>query len=224
MEPTLRNPSLKTPLLPSMSAGVPAVTSIERKTFSPYLQSRAWQGAEETANEERQSMSVREDWNTKTETLLMTWSISWDAKSIAHGKAESSKRWGHSCLQIPTVLVPILLAPLLSSQYVNEQSPCVVFALIISGLTGALQSILQLERKSEQHAQAAFRYSDLLTDAEEILSKGRAFRPPMDVTIQKFKMRMDSAERYSPPVTIVESSFHASTDLESEADKSEQLP
>lgn len=35
-----------------------------------------------------------------------------------------------------------------------------------------------------------------------MLAKDARFRPRCDVTIQKFKMRMDSAERHSPPVSI----------------------
>jgi len=216
-----------------MAAPAPSVTTGERKTYSPYLQSRIWeQHEEEQSALEHKVGRFREEWNSKAEALLMTWSTAWDAKAEAHGVAEANKRWRHLCLQVPTVLVPIALAPLLSSQFISEQSPIVVISLVMAGLTGALQSILQLERKSEQHAQAAFRYSDLLTDAEEVLCKERLFRPPMDVTISKFKMRMDSAERYSPPVVLTSSpstrgkdhasTYHASTsDLESEADKSE---
>lgn len=213
----------------TMAVAAPATPSVERKTYSPYLQSRVWEQQEQVAGEcENKTVTLREVWNPKAEALLMSWSVTWDAKGDAHGAAEAQKRWGHLCLQIPTVLVPIFLAPLLSSQYISEQSPIVVFALIVSGLTGALQSILQFERKSEQHAQAAFRYADLLSDAEEILCKERAFRPPMDVTISKFKMRMDSAERYSPPVNVNSSKredavpFSAS-DMESDAEKSELL-
>ena len=212
-----------------MEAAPIEVSSFERKTFSPYLQSRVWEQRDHPPGDCQDKTSThREEWNSNAEALLMTWSTSWDAKAAAHGAAEASKRWGHACLQIPTVLVPIILAPLLSSLYVSEQSPVVVFALIVSGLTGALQSILALERKSEQHAQAAFRYADLLTDAEEMLCKERLFRPPMDVTISKFKMRMDSAERYSPPVCISSSKQGNAIriqayDVESDVDKSDLL-
>jgi hypothetical protein len=101
---------------------------------------------------------------------------------------------------------------------VSEQSPLVVLALIASGLAGALQSILQWERQSEQHCQAAFRYADLLSDAEEVLCKERTFRPSMDITIQRFKMRMDSAERYSPSVSIPSVAISCSSRSESEGD------
>ena len=65
---------------------------------------------------------------------------------------------------------------------------------------GGLVSHLALDRKSEKHGQASCRYSDLLSDAEEVLCKERRFRPRCDVTMQKFKMQSDSADRTAPPV------------------------
>ena len=115
-------------------------------------------------------------------------------------------------LQFPTVLIPIIMAPLLAANKVDETSLIVIIALIVSGLTGALQTILGMERKSEQHAQAAFRYSDLLSDLEEVLSKQPRYRSRCDMTIQRFKMRMDSAERYSPPVTTAADSDESEED------------
>lgn len=187
--------------------------SIERKTYSPYLQAQDWRRPQVSDSNTYRTPTgsptgfptvspPEEGWGDRSEQLLYMWSLRWDAKNAAHGKAEGKKRWGHLCLQFPTVLIPIIMAPLLSMQYVDEQTPLVALCLVTSGLTGALQSILQWERKSEQHAQAAFRYADLLSDAEEVLCKDRIHRPKMDVTIQRFKMRMDSAERYSPSVSI----------------------
>jgi len=204
-----------TPLLSSVFITGAMDTKVERETYSPYLQSNIWSSAVDPgANSQNSTQNpdytkspppaqrLEEGWSVKTEALLLAWSTQWDAKSTAHSDAEANKRWKHQCLQLPTVIIPIVLAPLLASQYLSETSPAVVILLVVSGLAGALQSTLQMERKSEQHAQAAFRYADLLTDAEEIMSKDRFFRPTMDVTIQKFKMRMDSAERYSPPVHV----------------------
>ena len=177
-----------------------SAVAAEKVTGTPFLAAETWRYPSSPAAVETQQ--VEEAWSEKSELLLYTWSSSWEQKSAAHGAAGGRARCRHLALQVPTVLIPIVLAPLLAAQYVQENSIVVVLALTISGLTGALQSILGLERKSEQHAQAAFRYVDLLTDVEEVLCKDRRFRPRCDVTVQKFKMRMDSAERYSPPVNV----------------------
>jgi len=184
----------------STMAGYSAAAAAERVTGTPFLAAETWRSPSPPAAVETQQ--VEEAWTEKSELLLYTWSSAWDQKAAAHGAAEGRARCRHLALQVPTVLIPIALAPLLAAQYVQENSIIVVLALIVSGLTGALQSVLGLERKSEQHAQAAFRYADLLTDVEELLCKDRRFRPRCDVTVQKFKMRMDSAERYSPPVSV----------------------
>ena len=199
---------LNTPLLSSQNVLLPrdqdltmaSYAALEKVTASPFLAAETWRGPSPPSMEANRQ--VEEAWTDKSELLLYTWSRSWDEKSAAHGAAEGTARRHHLALQVPTVLIPIVLAPVLAAQYLREDSLVVVIALVISGLTGALQSILGLERKSEQHAQAAFRYADLLTDVEEVLCKDRCFRPRCDVTVQKFKMRMDSAERYSPPVNI----------------------
>ena len=173
-----------------------------RETLTPFLEARPWERSASPRHGARHASRSREPWSSKAELLLYNWSSSWDAKAEAHGAAERSKRFGHLLLQIPTVIIPIVLAPVLAARFLEETSPFVVGALVLCALTGALQPVLQMERKSEQHSQAAFRYADLLTDAEEILAQERCFRAPVDVTVQKFKMRMDAAERYSPPVSI----------------------
>lgn len=200
---------LDTPLLSSVDVVLPRAevfttagyaAAAERVTATPFLAAEAWRPPGPACAGEK--LQVEEAWTDKLELLLYTWSSSWDQKAAAHGVAEGRARCRHLALQVPTVLIPIVLAPLLTAKYLREDSIIVVLALIASGLTGTLQSTLGLERKSEQHAQAAFRYADLLTDVEEVLCKDRRFRPRCDVTVQKFKMRMDSAERYSPPVNL----------------------
>lgn len=172
----------------------------ERVTSTPFLDDQHAREASPDVPREQES------WTTVTESLLFAWSTTWEQKCKAHEEAEAWARKHYRLLQIPTVLIPIALAPVLAAKMVAEDSAVVVVMLILSALTGALQPILGLERKSEQHAQAAFKYSDLITDAEELLAKERRFRAPSNETVSKFKMRMDAAARYSPPVAAAEES------------------
>jgi hypothetical protein len=143
-----------------------------------------------------------EAWSDNSDRLLFEWSSDWQRRAREHEQAENSARKRYYMLQIPTALIPVILAPLLSSHTLAEDSPIVVFLLVVCAATSGLQSMLSLERKSEQHSQSAFRYLDLVTDVEEVLAKERRFRPRCSVTIQRFKMRMDAANHFSPPVPV----------------------
>ena len=152
--------------------------------------------------------TLREDepWSTQTESLLHGWSRDWSRRVDAHSLAEEQARSWHLLLQLPTVLIPMVIAPLLCARVLLEDNLIVLAALLVSSLMGALQSVLGLERKSEQHSQAAIRYGDLLSEAEEVLAKSSRFRPQCDVTIKSFQLRMSSVHRYAPPLSPLSSS------------------
>lgn len=143
-----------------------------------------------------------EPWSDLHEKLLQDWAEEWTAAQAAHSAAETRKKCLHRCFQIPNVLIPIVLAPMLAAKVVSEDQLVVIMALVLAGVTGGVMSVMGWERVSEQHAQAAFRYADLLSDAEELMAKQRRFRPRCDVTMQRFKMRMDNASKLSPPVSV----------------------
>ena len=73
-----------------------------------------------------------------------------------------------------------------------------MFSAVLNGIS----SILRFDKQTSEHANASFRYADLVSDAEEIMSKRRQFRPECDLTIQNFKNRSDNLSRYSPHVDI----------------------
>ena len=74
--------------------------------------------------------------------------------------------------------------------------------LAAAGCVAALSTLLQADGKSERHLHAGHRYADLISDAEEVLCKERAFRTDVDVTVQGFKMRSDALLRIIPPVHV----------------------
>lgn len=101
----------------------------ERLTATPFLQH--WKPHDGVAPLE--NLRDDEPWTPQTETLLQTWSRSWDRKAAAHGSAEGHMRKGHLMLQIPTVLIPIILAPILAAKLLDETNEGVIAALVISG-------------------------------------------------------------------------------------------
>ena len=94
------------------------------------------------------------------------------------------------------------MAPVLAGNFLDKNSLGVVVALVLSGLCSGLSTLFNYDKKAEKHSQTAFKYGDLVSDAEEILAKPRKFRPKCDITIQRFKMRMDAVNCYAPPVAV----------------------
>ena len=180
----------------SSNVRLPYADTAPRETGGPFLET--WK------HNDRDTDAARSDepWTDLHEQLLQHWAAEWTAAAAAHSAAETKKKCFHRALQIPNVLIPIVLAPLMAGKLVGESSIGVVLALVLSGVAGGVLSVMAWERMSEQHAQAAFRYVDLISDAEEVLAQQRRFRPRCDVTMQRFKMRMDNASKVSPPVSV----------------------
>lgn len=139
-----------------------------------------------------------EPWSDLHETLLREWASNWEEAAKTHNEQANLKMRWHRLLQIPNILIPIVLAPLIAGKFVGDDQIIVALALILSGVAGGILSANGWERSSEQHDQAAFRYVDLISDVEEVIVKKRRYRPGCNITVQKFKMRMDSAAKYSP--------------------------
>ena len=167
---------------------------LPQDTESSYLQS--WRpDVQDTDN-----IRNEEPWSDNHEACLLSWASKWEQIAVQHSKKETQMKYLHKLLQIPNVLIPIALAPILASKQLSENNPLIILALIISGITGGLLPILTLEKRAEQHSQAEFRYTDMLSDLEALLAQQRKYRPRCDVTMQNFKMRMDIAAKLSPNV------------------------
>ena len=180
---------------------------IPQESEASYLES--WRPAEHDVDERRSE----EPWATNHEECLLAWASEWKNSAAQHSSKEIHLKFLHKVLQIPNVLIPICLAPILASNLVTDNNPFLILALIISGLTGGLMPILTLEKRAEQHSQAEFRYRDMLSDLDALLAQNRRFRPRCDVTMQTFKMRMDMAAKLSPAVTNPDESEDSNDDL-----------
>jgi len=165
----------------------------EQLTGTPFLTDWKSGGSEDTSRAD-------EPWSDMSERLLQSWAKEWEARANSHAAAERFKHFWNMVLQLITTSIPLVIAPLISAEIFNERDTIIVLLLIFVGVAGGVQSQLGWGRTCERHAQACFCYADLVSDAEELLAKERKYRPGCSVTIQRFKMRMDSADRYSPPV------------------------
>ena len=123
-----------------------------------------------------------EPWSDANEELLRSWGSRWSALAEAHETAEAWKRRCAFMLQLPTIIIPLLLTPLLARGVVTEDSPVGMALLVGSGVCSGLQTLLDWGRLSEKHAHTADKFKDLTTDLQELLAKARVYRPRCDVT------------------------------------------
>jgi hypothetical protein len=119
-------------------------------------------------------------------------------------------------LQAPTVLIPLLLAPPTGAGLMDSASAVTCALLVVAAACGGMASLLGWQGESEKHFAAAYRYFDMHTDVEEILSRAPRFRPRCDVVISRFKMRMDSAQQHSPVIDQPKPKYEALSGSDSE--------
>ena len=159
-----------------------------------FLQSHAASGVDKERQEEQ--------WSDLTEDLLQEWAREWHLRNAAHNHAHAWWKRFFYFIEVPKVALPLLVATIWNGLPVAEGTPLATATMATSGTLNALAALLQADAKAERHMHTAHRYADLISDAEELLSKERSFRADVDVSIQGFKMRSDALLRSSPHVHV----------------------
>jgi hypothetical protein len=162
------------------------------------------------------TMEKDEKWTSTQETLLQQWAQQWALNMAAHEVAARHKRRVHVLLQTPTVLIPLLLAPPTGAGLMDSAGAVTCALLVVAAACGGLTSMLGWQGESEKHSAAAYRYFDMISDLEEVLSQAPRFRPKCDVVISRFKMRMDSAKQNSPGIDLFKPTSDAASETGSE--------
>ena len=144
----------------------------------------------------------QEVWTVHAENLLQEWAKEWHIRARKHEKYRIWWKYCQHILEIPGAILPLVVSASWGKLPRREGEPLATATLALAGCLNALSTFLRAAEKTEQHLHASHRYADLISDAEETLCKTREFRPEVDMTIQKFKMRNDSLLRNSPHVNI----------------------
>jgi hypothetical protein len=109
-------------------------------------------------------------------------------------------------ITIPTTIIPLATVPLTTSEAnFDSVNIFITIALILTAMLSGVSSVFRFDRQHMEHESAAFRYKDLISDVEEILSKQRKYRSEVDMTISNLKSRSDTLNRYSPDVSVYQS-------------------
>ena len=111
--------------------------------------------------------------------------------------------WG-----LPLVLVPVIMSPISVlidgfddvSKYINA------VAFMTTGVLGGVVSFFKYGEKMSNHFNFSTRYSDIVTDIESELVKGRNYRMQLDVFSTRIKMMVDNLANTEPtlPKHIIE--------------------
>lgn len=140
-----------------------------------------------------------EEWSEITETLAREWGEEALKASEGHAKAGLKNKAMHVYFGLPSVLIPIAMAPISTSfsdeyniQYVNMS------AFLLSGILGAVDNFFAYDRKYQKHMDFSARYSDVVSDVKYQLAKSRPYRVSYDEFLMKIQMKMDSLAASAP--------------------------
>jgi len=160
-----------------------------------------------------------EQWNDQNERLLQAWAKEWYLRKQRHDGASLRWQYLHYTLSIPATILPMIIAGCWGHIPPDEADWTATVTMTMSSILSGLLTFLEPAAQVEKHAHASHRYSDLVSDIEEILTKERCFRADVDLVVQGMKMRSDALLRYSPPVRVETSELSSSSDDECRGQK-----
>ena len=145
--------------------------------------------------------------------LLERWASTWAIAANAHTLAGRKKRFCHHIIAVPMTLIPLVLTAFTTNNILEENHIFVVIGLIVVACLNSFQTVMRFDSVAAKHDAAAWRYQDLLSDVEEVLSKRTADRPDPDLFVASMKVRSDFNTRFAPDVVIPEGESDDDDDL-----------
>ena len=148
---------------------------------------------------ETDSYIPEEPWNDKLEKYMGEYIKTATVRATQHEAAgyyfkKLNTRWG-----LPLVLLPMTMSPVsLMIGDIPGGDMIKASAFMLSGMIAGVYSFFRYGEKLEKHFGFAARYSDVVTDIQAILVKGRQFRGPADVFSTKIRMIMDNLAQTEP--------------------------
>ena len=145
---------------------------------------------------------LEEHWTKTSQALLVRWVDSWESLATAHTMAARKKRCMHHSLSIPVTIIPLVITLFTSKSFIEDSNIVVVIGLSFVVVLNTINTIMRYDAMSQKHDNAAFRFQDLITDVEEVLSKQVADRPDPDIFVFSVKTRSDFIGRLAPDVVV----------------------
>ena len=119
-------------------------------------------------------------------------------KAKAHDVASHKNKKRYVYTAIPSMIIPILLTNLSIFCSMDTNQFIHPIGLSIVGIINVFQTILNFSKKTEQHAQYAGLYMDLVNDIEKILIRKKRYRDPFDLTLERITLRKQQLDASAP--------------------------
>ena len=148
----------------------------------------------------KEHLRVEEKWSSLNELYMRNMIKLCKVKSSQHEQAGYSFKQKNTIWGLPIVLVPVIMSPvslLLESsvptaKYVNAG------AFLVTGLISGVYSFFKFGEKMTNHFNFSARYTDVASDVELELVKGREFRTQLDVFATRIHMIVDNLSNTEP--------------------------
>lgn len=156
----------------------------------------------------RNDMPVRyesddSDYTENQRELLVRWRRAAVVLAEEHSEdASSNKRW-HYRLMIPTLVIPVIMAPLESladgGAWLAKLN---VGAFIVTGVFSGLSMFFNHAEKEAQHEDAVVGYKEIILAVDTELTKPSRAREPIEMFVQRLQMKLQFLAHTSPSINV----------------------
>jgi hypothetical protein len=146
------------------------------------------------------SVKQEEPWGDTNEKyireLINTCKLKIDQHDLSgyHFKKKNAQ-WGLPAALIPTIMAPVSV---LIDSYPEVSKYINASAFITTSVIIGVSSFYRYGEQTSNHFNISARYSDILSDIELELVKGRKFRTQIDVFLTRIHMNLDSLANTAP--------------------------
>jgi hypothetical protein len=154
----------------------------------------------------RNDMPVRyesddSDYTENQRELLIRWRRAAVVLAEEHSDhASNNKKW-HYRLMIPTLVIPVIMAPLESLASGGEWlAKLNVGAFIATGVFSGLSIFFKHAEKEAQHEDAVVGYKEIILAVDTELTKPGRVREPIEMFVQRLQMKLQFLAHTSPSI------------------------
>lgn len=138
-----------------------------------------------------------EEWTSENQHFLKNIMNDCLDLSNRHNLASHYNKKKYICFSIPTIIIPLVVANISIFLTIDYATPiCLTSVSILNGIS----VLLNFSKNSELYSQYGGLYSDLAAEISTILVRGKKFRPPFDVTLQKITGKKRHIDGNAPPL------------------------
>jgi len=136
-----------------------------------------------------------EEWTSDNQLFLKNIMNDCLDLSNRHNLASRYNKKKYICFSIPTIILPLVVANISIFLTIDYATPiCLTSVSMLNGLN----VLFNYSKNAELHLQYGGLYSDLYAEISTILVRGKKFRPPFDITLQKISGKKREIDTNAP--------------------------